>query len=90
MNFSWAMDLDPKGANNGIKEVIDRQYANDEDEVVVCLDSSDESALPGSSSGVGGSLRRPARPHFESMDADNEPDEDNSFDNEGNIEDVSI
>ncbi len=23
MNFSWAMDLDPKGANNQIKEAID-------------------------------------------------------------------
>lgn len=34
------MDLDPKGANNQIKDVIDRQYANDDDEVVVCLDSS--------------------------------------------------
>jgi cell division cycle protein 27 homolog len=42
MNFSWAMDLDPKGANNQIKEVIDKQYANDDDEVVVCIDSGDE------------------------------------------------
>ncbi|RWS26265.1 Cell division cycle protein 27-like protein [Leptotrombidium deliense] len=42
MNFSWAMDLDPKGANNQIKEVIDKQYANDEDDVVICLDSGDE------------------------------------------------
>ncbi|XP_074597218.1 cell division cycle protein 27 [Brevipalpus obovatus] len=42
MNFSWAMDLDPKGANNPIKEVIDKHYANDDDEVVVCLDSGDE------------------------------------------------
>lgn len=44
MNFSWAMDLDPKGANNQIKEVIDKQYANDDDEVVVHLDSAEESA----------------------------------------------
>uniref|UniRef100_T1JEI7 Cell division cycle protein 27 homolog n=1 Tax=Strigamia maritima TaxID=126957 RepID=T1JEI7_STRMM len=32
MNFSWAMDLDPKGANNQIKEEIDRRYANEDDE----------------------------------------------------------
>lgn len=32
MNFSWAMDLDPKGANNRIKELIDRQNGM-EDEV---------------------------------------------------------
>lgn len=35
MNFSWAMDLDPKGANNQIKEAIDRRYANDDDELSV-------------------------------------------------------
>lgn len=28
------MDLDPKGANNQIKEVIDRQYAKDDEEEV--------------------------------------------------------
>lgn len=38
------MDLDPKGANNQIKDVIDRQYATDDEEVVVCLDSSDAAA----------------------------------------------
>ena len=32
MNFSWAMDLDPKGANNNIKEAIDKRYVTDEDE----------------------------------------------------------
>jgi len=37
MNFSWAMDLDPKGANNQIKEVIDKQYPN-EDEQGICSD----------------------------------------------------
>ena len=26
------MDLDPKGANNQIKEVVDRQYAKDDEE----------------------------------------------------------
>ena len=41
MNFSWAMDLDPKGANNQIKEVIDKQYANDDEEVVVHLDPAE-------------------------------------------------
>lgn len=34
MNFSWAMDLDPKGANKTIKEVIDKHYANEEDVIV--------------------------------------------------------
>lgn len=32
MNFSWAMDLDPKGANNQIKEAIDKRYVTDEDD----------------------------------------------------------
>ena len=32
MNFSWAMDLDPKGANNQIKEAIDKRYVTEEDE----------------------------------------------------------
>jgi len=31
MNFSWAMDLDPKGANNQIKEAIDKRYVTDDD-----------------------------------------------------------
>lgn len=31
------MDLDPKGANNQIKEVIDKQYPN-EDEQGICSD----------------------------------------------------
>lgn len=35
MNFSWAMDLDPKGANNQIKEAIDKRYLP-EDEGTVC------------------------------------------------------
>lgn len=34
MNFSWAMDLDPKGANNQIKEAIDKRYLpEDEGEI---------------------------------------------------------
>ncbi|XP_061079735.1 cell division cycle protein 27 homolog isoform X2 [Conger conger] len=31
MNFSWAMDLDPKGVNNQIKEAIDKRYLPDDD-----------------------------------------------------------
>lgn len=57
MNFSWAMDLDPKGANNQIKEVIDRQYAKDEDDDIH-LESGDDST------------RRDS--HLEAMDADDE------------------
>lgn len=33
-NFSWAMDLDPKGANNQIKEAIDKRYTNEEEDGV--------------------------------------------------------
>ncbi|XP_061567869.1 cell division cycle protein 27 homolog isoform X2 [Cololabis saira] len=41
MNFSWAMDLDPKGANNQIKEAIDKRYLpEDEAEVDDSQDSS--------------------------------------------------
>ena len=32
MNFSWAMDLDPKGANNQIKEAIDKRYVTEDDD----------------------------------------------------------
>ncbi|XP_002739953.1 cell division cycle protein 27 homolog [Saccoglossus kowalevskii] len=32
MNFSWAMDLDPKGTNNQIKEAIDKRYLPDDDD----------------------------------------------------------
>lgn len=32
MNFSWATDLDPRGANNQIKGAIDKQYTNDDDD----------------------------------------------------------
>nr|XP_033932818.1 cell division cycle protein 27 homolog [Pseudochaenichthys georgianus] len=39
MNFSWAMDLDPKGANNQIKEAIDKRYLP-EDEAADSQDSS--------------------------------------------------
>lgn len=65
MNFSWAMDLDPKGANNQIKEVIDKQYANDDDEVVVHLDPNDSNSQ----------INSDIRPHHHSsssMDAEDE------------------
>lgn len=59
MSFSWAMDLDPKGANNQIKEVIDRQYAKDEEEdIVVSVNAADDSS------------RRDSHP--DAMDADEE------------------
>ena len=35
MNFSWAMDLDPKGINNQIKEAIDKRYVTEEDDSLV-------------------------------------------------------
>ncbi|XP_075310300.1 cell division cycle protein 27 homolog isoform X2 [Odontesthes bonariensis] len=44
MNFSWAMDLDPKGANNQIKEAIDKRYLP-EDEAVEVDDSQDSSIM---------------------------------------------
>lgn len=34
MNFSWAMDLDPKGANNQIKEAIDKRYLPEDEGTV--------------------------------------------------------
>ncbi|XP_071943025.1 cell division cycle protein 27 homolog [Antedon mediterranea] len=37
MNFSWATDLDPKGANNQIKEAIDKRYLPDEDDSVAAM-----------------------------------------------------
>lgn len=43
MNFSWAMDLDPKGANNQIKEAIDKRYLPDDEEPLT-QDSLYESA----------------------------------------------
>ncbi|XP_078140976.1 cell division cycle protein 27 homolog isoform X4 [Centroberyx gerrardi] len=42
MNFSWAMDLDPKGANNQIKEAIDKRYLP-EDEAAEVEDSQESS-----------------------------------------------
>ncbi|XP_018620222.1 cell division cycle protein 27 homolog [Scleropages formosus] len=44
MNFSWAMDLDPKGANNQIKEAIDKRYLPDDEEPVTADDFPYDSA----------------------------------------------
>ena len=41
MNFSWAIDLDPKGANNQIKEAIDKRYLPDDDDNAMGLESAD-------------------------------------------------
>ena len=48
MNFSWAMDLDPKGASNQIKELIDRHYGND-DEIMI---HSNNNSVNGNSSSI--------------------------------------
>ena len=40
LNFSWATDLDPKGANNHIKDAIDRRYVTDDDDEDPSIDSS--------------------------------------------------
>ncbi|XP_063654444.1 cell division cycle protein 27 homolog isoform X8 [Pan troglodytes] len=51
MNFSWAMDLDPKGANNQIKEAIDKRYLPDDEEPItqeeqiMGTDESQESSM---------------------------------------------
>ncbi len=50
MNFSWAMDLDPKGASNQIKELIDRHYGNDE-EIMIHSSSLQDSSLGGGGNG---------------------------------------
>ena len=42
MNFSWAMDLDPKGVNNQIKEAIDKRYATEEDDTLARLTDTSE------------------------------------------------
>lgn len=41
MNFSWAIDLDPKGANNQIKEAINKRYLPDDDDTTMGLDTAD-------------------------------------------------
>lgn len=49
MNFSWAMDLDPKGANNQIKESIDKRFTHDEEDITAVQQLSvDDSGSVGS------------------------------------------
>ncbi|CAG5121231.1 unnamed protein product, partial [Candidula unifasciata] len=38
MNFSWAMDLDPKGLNNQIKEAVDKRYVTEDDDPLARLE----------------------------------------------------
>lgn len=80
MNFSWAMDLDPKGANNQIKEVIDKQYANDDDEVVVCLDSGDETYNSNLVNESSESSLRPRSQHHRESNSSSMEDEDEDED----------
>ena len=47
MNFSWAMDLDPKGANNQFEEAIDPAInrfpvTDDDEDVTGATDAGDE------------------------------------------------
>ncbi|CAN8005409.1 unnamed protein product, partial [Ixodes hexagonus] len=60
MNFSWAMDLDPKGANNQIKESIDKRGSAEDEDNDASLLSADANAatqhsLPVDDSGSVGS-----------------------------------
>lgn len=41
MNFSWAIDLVPKGANNQIKEAIDKRYLPDDDDNTFGVNTAD-------------------------------------------------
>ena len=45
MHFSWAMDLDPKGANSQIKDALDRSMnkaAQENTDTLAALDDDDE------------------------------------------------
>ncbi|KAK3591934.1 hypothetical protein CHS0354_031436 [Potamilus streckersoni] len=42
MNFSWAMDLDPKGVNNQIEEAIDKRYVAEEEDSLNRLSGTDD------------------------------------------------
>ncbi|XP_059169210.1 cell division cycle protein 27 homolog [Physella acuta] len=56
MNFSWAMDLDPKGLNNQIKEAVDKRYVTEDDDPLARLEQ--DSVLDGEGAGAleGGEL----------------------------------
>ena len=94
MNFSWAMDLDPKGANNQIKEVIDKQYANEDEEVVICLDSA--SRTPAQDNSSDSSLVRPnshrgsssSSSMEEEEEDDDDEDEDQQYDSSMNMDEM--
>ncbi|RUS71208.1 hypothetical protein EGW08_021033 [Elysia chlorotica] len=43
MNFSWAMDLDPKGLNNQIKEAVNKRYVTEDEDSLARLEA--DSAL---------------------------------------------
>ncbi|KAK6166379.1 hypothetical protein SNE40_023090 [Patella caerulea] len=46
INFSWATDLDPQGANNSIKEAIDKRYSTDADDDDVIFGGNEGSFDP--------------------------------------------
>ncbi|KAK4337355.1 hypothetical protein RND71_044153 [Anisodus tanguticus] len=73
-NFSWAMDLDPKGANNQIKEVIDKRYPNDDDDQIVCSDPVVRNDSINSTDNSDNSL---IRPHLNISSSSMDEDEDN-------------
>ena len=75
MNFSWAMDLDPKGANNQIKEVIDKQYPNEDDDQVICSDPVVRNDSTNSADNSDNSL---IRPHLSISSTSSSMDEDDS------------
>ena len=39
MNFSWAMDLDPKGLNNQIKEAVNKRYVTEDEDPLARLEA---------------------------------------------------
>lgn len=45
MNFSWAIDLDPKGANNQIKEAINKRYLPDDEDCTTLGASSADNTM---------------------------------------------
>lgn len=55
-NFSWAMDLDPKGTNNHIKETINKRYLTEEDDANILLNDGNEAHDPLEGTSNGSSL----------------------------------
>ncbi|CAL1539178.1 unnamed protein product [Lymnaea stagnalis] len=56
MNFSWAMDLDPKGLNNQIKEAVDKRYVTEDDDPLTRLEQDSALEGEGASALEGGDL----------------------------------